>query len=618
MTLMRPGAACVQCGVPRPAWSPAFAVLPALAALAACGAVERAAPEVAPITVVGEASSSQARPTWLWDAVAGADRVSVTLAGAAGPLTGELAADATRWTATQDLGEGPYTLTVEAFDDLGDLIGRGSAATTIERFDRAGTWRGVMRGGSATPLGRDVLIACQACFQTSGASPADNLHGTLSRIHTAQASGADVIELAVSETGGVWYVGADGAATGAVLGEVLANPDVAGGDQLLTLDLVESQPTKQTLRALLDIVVGHDHARNGRPLIVRAEAALADGRLVPPPGLLQLKEVVTADAYPLHHAYLRYHVVVPPRPLPVETYTFLGELAAHAEGAAPAWQGIDLDAGNEDLFGGIVYARMHGLGVGVRGVHSREHCAAFRDAVDTVATTDDVSACVGAVSRTPALVHVDPAERLDHGNQLAYHVGATAHSMAVDAAAQPHLHRDETEDRYGISIYFKEVNDNLVLPASDVDAAGYLVAAVVNFDTLTLPAPMTGEAVASIVTKRKDATGFGLEVARAAGSTIAQLRFRVFVNGRAHAATMDLGATVNGDDSYLVVGSYDGAGPVRLWLNGVEGTPSGNVVGAVGANDALIALGAEPAAVAATSWRGLVQMMTIQAWPTPD
>jgi hypothetical protein len=90
------------------------------------------------------------------------------------------------------------------------------------------------------------------------------------------------------------------------------------------------------------------------------------------------------------------------------------------------------------------------------------------------------------------------------------------------------------------------------------------------------------------------------------------------VNGRAHAATMDLGATVNGDDSYVVVASYDGAGPVRLWLNGVEGTPSGNVVGAVGANDALVALGAEPAAVAATSWRGLVQMMTIQAWPTPD
>jgi hypothetical protein len=553
--------------------------------------------------------------------VVGADRIEVTLALPDGQLVAtDLAADAARWTASQDLGRGPHTITVEARDDLGDLIARGTATTTIEPFDRIGPWRGVQRSGSATPLGRDVLIACQDCFQTSAATSAENTHGTLSRIHTAQASGVDVIELAVSETGGVWYVdAADGAATGAVLAEVLANPDIVGGDQLLTLDIAEGQPTKQTLRALVDAVIEHGHARNGRPVIVRAAAALADAtRLVPPPSLLQLKEVVTADAYPLHHAYVRYHVIVPERPLPTDVYTFLGDLVARPEGAPAAWHGIDVDAGNDDLFGGIVFARMHGLGVGVRGVHTREHCAAFRDAVDTVATTDDASACVGAVGRTPALVHVDPAERLDHGTPLVYHVGAEERSMAVDAAAQPHLHRDVTEDRYGISLYFKEVDDHLVLQASDVQAGGYLVAAVVNFDTLTLPAPTTGEAVASIVTKRKDTTGFALEVVRAAGSTAGQLRFRVFVGGRAHAATMDLGATFNGDDSYFVVASYDGAGPVRLWVNGVEGTASGNAVGAVGDNDAPVALGAEPGAVAATSWRGLIQMMTIQAWPTPD
>jgi hypothetical protein len=601
-------------------WISAAAVLVTVA-VPACGAVDRAAPEVVPLVVTGEASSGQARPTWLWPDVVGADQLAVTLGLPDGSVVeAELAAGTTRWTASQDLGPGAHTITVEAFDDLGDVIARGTAATTIEHFDRTGPWSGVRRRGSATPLGRDVLIACQDCFQSGGASSADNLHGTLSRIHTAQASGVDVVELAVSEAGGVWYVTAadDGATTGAVLAEVLANPDVVGGDQLLTLDVAETQPTKQTLRALIDVAIAHGHARNGRPVLVRAAAAVADGALVPPPSLLQLKDVVTADAYPLHHAYVRYHVVVPERPTPTETYTFLGELVARPAGAPPAWHGIDLDAGNDDLFGGIVFARMHGLGVGVRGVRAREHCAAFRDAVDTVATIDDVSACVGAVGRTPALVHVDPAERIDHGNQLAYHVGAVEHTMAVDAAAQPHLHRDLTEDRYGISLYFKEVNDHLVLPDSDVAASGALVAAVLNFDTLTLPAPTTGEAVASIVTKRKDTTGFALEVVRAAGSTVGQLRFRVFVGGRAHAATMDLGATFNGDDSYFVVASYDGAGPVRLWVNGVEGTASGNLVGAIGDNDALIALGAEPAAVAATSWRGLIQMMTIQAWPTPD
>jgi hypothetical protein len=74
---------------------------------------------------------------------------------------------------------------------------------------------------------------------------------------------------------------------------------------------------------------------------------------------------------------------------------------------------------------------------------------------------------------------------------------------------------------------------------------------------------------------------------------------------------------LNHTDSVFVVGSYDGRGQVHLWVDGVEGTASADVSGAITRNDAPITLGAEPGAIAATRWIGLIQRASVTSWPTP-
>jgi hypothetical protein len=583
--------------------------------VAACGAVQPDEPPI-PIAVRGEPDSGQSAPTWLWEAPAAATEQRVRLIVLAGGeveiATAPVAGTATRWTSSVPLEDGAYRFEVAARDADGRWFATGAFTTTVAHHG-AGVWTGVRRAPAAAPLGRAVVVTCQRCFRSDAGSSEGNLAATLTEIHAAQGGGVDAIGLTVTAQQGTWYVdGRDGVhATGARLDAVLADEALRGGDQLLALDIAERAATDTDIRALIELV--RPYAVNGRPVVLRASAEVRNNALEMPTSLVLVSGLVTADTEPFLAPYLRLQVGLPEWPDLAALYAMVNDVGNRG------WHGVALDHHSANVFGPISFAREHGIAVAIENVETRVHCAALRDAVDLIATTDDEPGrCAGAVTRTPSLVRLDVAEQRDR-TKVEYHVGSEARTFDGSAGGElPDYHFDNVgEDRYGGSLYFRD-GRNQHLDTVDADADGYLVAVVFNTDEPTIAVPASGETVRALVSKRSGASGFALEQFQPAGAagTASQLRFRVFVGGKAYAAVMAAPA-LNHTDSVFVVGSYDGRGQVHLWVDGAPGTASAEITGGVTRNDAPITLGAEPGAIAATRWIGLIQSVSVTSWPTP-
>jgi hypothetical protein len=583
----------------------------------ACGTVQPDDPPL-PIAVRGETESGQTAPTWLWEAPVTAIEQRVRLVALHGNepevevAATAVPATATRWTSSLPLEAGVYRFEVTARDGDKAWFAAGSFTTTVVRHGD-GVWSGVRRELRATPLGRRVLVSCQTCFRADAGSSADNLAATLTAIHAAQGDGADAIGLVVTAQQGVWHVdGRDGVhATGAPLASVLADEPLRSGDQLLVLDVDETTPTDADIRALIELV--RPYAGNGRPVILRAGAEVRNAALEMPTSLVLVAGLVTPETEPFLAPYLRLHVRLP-------EWTDLKALYAMVNDVGNrGWHGVAFDHHSANVFGPISFAREHGIAVGVDQVATRVHCAALRDAVDLIGSSDGgAGRCAAVVARTPSLVHLDVAEQREK-TRVDYHVGTEPRSFDGSGVGElPVYHFDNVgEDRYGGSLYFRDAK-NHHLDTVDADADGYLVAVVFNTDEPTIAVPASGETVRSIISKRAGASGFALEQFQPAGAatTASQLRFRVFVGGKAYAATM-AAPGLNHTDSVFVVGSYDGSGAVHLWVDGVEGTPSADVSGPVTRNDVPISLGTEPGAIATTRWIGLIQRAVVTSWPTP-
>lgn len=126
------------------------------------------------------------------------------------------------------------------------------------------------------------------------------------------------------------------------------------------------------------------------------------------------------------------------------------------------------------------------------------------------------------------------------------------------------------------------------------------------------------------IVNKAESGGFALELHESQGTV--KLRFGVHVDGRYRYHSYDVHATglggenaaINGTDSYLLTGAYDGDGGVYLFVDNDRDSERIYASGGVTANDVDILVGADPQPSAARKARfffdGLIQQVSVLRW----
>ena len=142
---------------------------------------------------------------------------------------------------------------------------------TVPRILRPDYWDGVTRTLAISPLGNVAAISAHNCYSVTS-DPGSSLAATLKRIHDAQADGADLIELDIKSEGGVLYVdhNDEGTVEGAYLEDVLADPALRAGNQILFIESKETQADSAYVSSLLTSLVANGYGCAGRPVVIRA------------------------------------------------------------------------------------------------------------------------------------------------------------------------------------------------------------------------------------------------------------------------------------------------------------------------------------------------------------
>ena len=97
------------------------------------------------------------------------------------------------------------------------------------------------------PTAREDAISCHNCYTGS-------LTGTVDKLHAAQSDGADLLELDIKDEGGTVYVEHDdtGGTSGPHFSDVLADASLKSGNQILFIELKETNPTVDFVTSVLD------------------------------------------------------------------------------------------------------------------------------------------------------------------------------------------------------------------------------------------------------------------------------------------------------------------------------------------------------------------------------
>lgn len=209
---------------------------------------------------------------------------------------------------------------------------------------------------ATTPQGHVAAVSWHNCYTTESPDPRANLAGTLALVHAAQAAGADLIELDVKSEAGVLRVdhNDDGGTEGALLADVLADPDLRAGDQLLFLESKETEPDGAYLAALFDLLRANGYPSAGRPVALRAFHQIRAN-------LTLARELLGSPAYASLAGGVRLQELFARREAP--TVGGLQELVRRA--ARDGLHGVEFHYGTPNLFGALAYARGLGLGVNV-------------------------------------------------------------------------------------------------------------------------------------------------------------------------------------------------------------------------------------------------------------
>jgi hypothetical protein len=467
-------------------------------------------------------------------------------------------------------------------------------------------WADVDRGIATTPYGHRTAIACHNCY-------ASTLAGTLGALHDAQDDGADLLELDLTHEGDAIIVehDDDGGADGPLLVDVLMDPALRAGDQLLNIELKETAPTEAFVAGVLDAVIAADCVHAGRPLMLRA--FVNDGRLE---NLLIAQTLLATPAYAEVAPFVRLHALFNAA-LGSSTQTIFDRIDENAE---RGFDGVEFEIGTTELLTAVHYAESLGLGTGVWTVPSElgdMHVAALRDEVDAITTEYAVASARARVEADNGRVYLDATaqDASDGAIEWAGNDATEVTSIEIDTDAHPLGHGGAAgEPLFGTSLGFVAAQGRsapLANIANDA-AAGVLLAALVRFDELALPDGST-----MTVLGKANAGAYALELFNVAGATGTVLRFGVHVGGAYHYASIPVGQ-LDSARAVWIVGAYDGDGAVRLLVDhSAAGTSTSTASGGVTANDAILQLGADPQDPDPPRFffEGAIQTALVQAWP---
>ncbi len=575
--------------------------------------------------VEGEISCGHPDPLWRWTRPEHTDHFEARLDG------GQWARqDATELRAV-DLDEGDHLFEVRACNDLGGCSAPGVFSTTIEYFglDYPAPWRGVARRDLArSPLGNVAALSCHNCYNGPGNELYDQTQA-LAKIHRALGRGADLIELDLAWAGGrfcLYHGDPDDCSQAPGLEDVLDDQILAQSDALLFIELKEqdSDPDAFAL-ALLDLLDRHrEYVRNGRPLYLRKFSVTRE----------YLDALaIHAEDYPFIEPYLRFSVLYSSGSYD-DPASF--QQAIQRDVLDQGYDMAEFNYQTKNLAGLIWFARKNGAGVGIwtiPGAYGEVFLAALREEVDELTVEYRIDQARSVVEETNVLAYLNPVHCQSASDQSIEVSRNTTGQVTRDSVSlgvpptgtrygsPPLLEDGPGQDRYSCSLDFRtavgiqERALNLGT-LSNGGTGGYLVAAVVNFDSLSLDG-------VQCILNNTESGGFGLQID--GDGTTTYLRYHVFVNGAYRAFTYNVAATglsrnpsLNGSDSYLLIGGYDGNGRVLLWIDNDLGTGGASYSGAVGPTTQPGLVGADPNPGSPLGARfffdGLVQQVTVLHW----
>lgn len=472
-------------------------------------------------------------------------------------------------------------------------------------------WDGVTRRMSTSPYGNIAAIACHNCYfprvgDDKDQTGPENLRRTLDRIHQAQAQGADLIELDLKFEGGEVYIDHedDGSPDRARLSDVLSDPALSGGDQILFMEFKEDTDSIEFAQSVLDVLRARGFGKAGRPVCLRA---FNDVRLF---NLMHVKELLSLPQYEPLQPHVRLHVLLRKNELEdFNAHAFISLL--HDAG----FHGVEFNIEERSLLGKVTFARSLGLGINLYTIpdaFGEVFVAGLREEVDALTVDLSVEESRAVVQDPTGLFYLNTWSQTGDRGRIGYFLdGSRFRYGAVGGAGLPTFEVLGTgEDRYGGSLVFAAGEQRSLgfTPVDNNPAEGYLVTAVVNFDKLNL-----AEGATSTILANSDTAGFALELHNEGGTV---LRFGVRVGGAYRYASLPA-TRLNPDDSFFIIGAYGGDGEVGLWIDnaGTDVTVT-KTAGGVEVSDSPLVLGADPQEVTGRRYHfsGKIQQAQVQRW----
>ncbi|UJR82562.1 hypothetical protein [Sandaracinus amylolyticus] len=556
----------------------------------------------API-VDGEPRADHRRPSWTWSVPEGATAFRLRVDGG---LWGDVPLATTTYTAITDLVDGRHTFEVQARDAMGGYGPSGTFETDVVVREGGGWWR-QDRVMATTPYEHVAAISAHNAYEDGLATAAENLDATLARMHAAQTAGADLIELDLVDGGEAVLIDHDdtGATARAALSDVLDDPMLREGDQVLFLEIKESTASEPFVRRLLDVIAAHraDYARAGRHVVLRAFHSVRTH-------LDMARALLDSDEYALLRPYVRLSVLF-------ERNAATAELVSAA--ASNGYDMVELEYMTRELMTHVVRARALGLGVNVFTVpvaFGEVFVANARESVDAITVDYPVASARAVVEDDNALFFVDASRVTDASTTTIpwYRADTTAQSLAVGRAGAPLLRIGASTDALVFGHLVFESSATRAAPLYDADARageGVLLATVVRFARTTIADGTTMSVIA-----KSDTGAWALELFDAAGEPATVLRFGVYVGGGYQYATVPATALTT-TRAHFVTCAYDGDGGVRMWIDDDDTAVTVvSTTGEIANNDVPATLGADPQADGTTRFHfdGAIQMALMQAW----
>ncbi len=478
-------------------------------------------------------------------------------------------ADSTQ--ATADAALDAAETSPDAQAPQGDDVGSGPAPV-------AGLpWELVSRTMATTARGHEVALVCHNCYSTAASTPAANLEDTLARLHAAQLEGADGLELDVKFEAGVVRVDHedDGGAEGALLTDVLADPALQAGDQLLFIESKELDPDEAFVTAVLSPLLEHGFLAPGRMALLRAFGDERREALVIARGLL------STPAFAEVEPNVGLHVL----------WGNVGGLAGAFlptivdEAVADGLTGFEVSFENGDLIPMLRYAFSRGLTTGVWTLPKTDgafRIAALREVTDVMVLETPLDLDREVVEADDLAAHLDVWEALD---------GRGADAVTLEVG----------EGLFGSALPFAALTGTSLGLTTPAPGVGVLVAALVRLDGL-------GDLAAGETWRLLGDDQMHLELTRDAGGA-GWLTFTVRVAGVDRTARWPTWA-LDPAAGHLIVGMWGGDGAVRLAVD-LQTTESSvaQASGGLAAPGASIAVGPSPPPEA------LVQQLRVIAWP---